>query len=332
MEKTIGNLNVKDFLRVLYREKKVLLGSFLGILLLAVMLSFLVTDEYQSESKLMISVPMEVETSYGTYVFNQDQTSDYMNLMNSEDILSRAIEKNSLEISVGALKQAMAVSYDQNLGRNQFSLKVTDDHAHVAKKINQALLEVYQVELREIYGDLAKGSLLAQNRATKIKNEKTIETLESATEKYRDLLNTIEPLYFYKELHGMNPNLAESIARQSGLTREQMEALLEDDQSGQFVNENFFALESEIVKAEAEKILLTEENKQLDLKLEELEQQALLDTELDIFKNNVRVIQQPTEPSQPVRDMSRLVILLGTVVALVGSLVITYLYAFWKEQ
>lgn len=335
----IGSMSVADFLRVLWSEKITVLAVTLAVFLTALAASiFLVKNVYTSRAKILVSQQEETQTAFGIYPAPMKSLTDYIALAENQKVYDSAAK--ALKLEPATVKSASKLEYDPKSDSSQFEITATHEDPKEAQRINQALSKAYLEQVRHFVRELALG-YFEQNLPMTVEATKVnIDQLTREIEAGRKLLATMTPTYKLKELFIKDPEKAQEIANSAGLSRQEVESAEGDKE---YVNSNFFSMEAEIMRLEAEKINQEELIKSLEAGQANLKKaradltaagdnkgEDLLNDSLDVAKNQVHISSAASLPQSTDRNMKKLVPLFGLILGLGLGIIAGYLRAFWK--
>lgn len=144
MEETIG---LQDIVRILKKRFALLIFcTILGVSAAGVMTFFVITPKYSSQSQLIVKLPQSETANVNDINANLQMINTYKDLITSDTVLSavqqRLKDEYSQDLSMGALRESLAVKQSQN--SQMFSISSTTTDPILSERIANQTTAVFQ--------------------------------------------------------------------------------------------------------------------------------------------------------------------------------------------
>lgn len=341
----LGAMSAASFLRTLWREKNTI-ALVTGIIFLLSLLAsmFLAKNEYTSKSAYMISNNTDVTTVYGTYSFPTENIGDYIKVMENPNTMVLAASYLNDGTTANELRGMSEVEFDAKTKTNVFTISSTAKDPAKAQKVNSAVGKAFMAVLRYHYMGNAIDKFKGEIPQGINNYKQRVDQLGREVAAGRKLLATMKPSYSLKELFVTDPALAQALTRGSGMTQEE---IIDEKGESKIINTNFFDLEAELLKKEAEKItnqesIITSQKRLDDLNkvasaysgdqskniTEELEKTV----DLDVMRGKISQTSASNLPSSPDRNMKVIFPVMGLVLGFLLGVLAAYFRAYMKAM
>ncbi len=259
---------------------------------------------YESNSYFNITIPVNVETQYGTYKLPSTKVADYTIYLTDNEVLDKVIDSLSLNISRVELNDYLDSTYDVNNGVNLVNTSVQYEDSSLSVQIHQIWLESFKTVLEERYQQLAVDSLIAQR-------ESQIDSLYSEQNALR---TEIISLNAYKETLTYHEGVSELESADNHLyylvLNQESDLALRDSQ-----------ITTTILTYQAD--------------IEELNKIAQLNQyndKLNVLKGTITLPVNISEPVEPIDNGLLLNTAIGLVLgAMIGTFIVFFIQ-YWKSE
>lgn len=142
-------IDLRELIMALWKRKTMIIAFTLIAAILAALFSmFMISPVYETNLNIIISMPDTYTTRYGDYKLPITSNEQYINLVNSNDVLINTIKDMGYdleEMSVSGLNKRISVTKPdaKSTGQNLFTITVTADNPEESLKLAQSLQENY---------------------------------------------------------------------------------------------------------------------------------------------------------------------------------------------
>ncbi len=184
-------IDLRELVMALWKRKKMIIAFTLAVAILAASFSmFILSPVYKTSLDIIISMPEIYNTRYGEYKLPITTNEQYINLINSDDVLINTIKDmnyDTEEFSVENLNKRITVitpNTKTNTVQNSFTVTVSADNPEESHKLAKSLFEKIPIETAN------PNYIKIENDI--IQNKQNINSIESSINKtmeYIDELN-----------------------------------------------------------------------------------------------------------------------------------------------
>lgn len=333
-----GEFTLNQVTFILWKNIKTIMAIALLCTLLSLIYSFFILKpKYEAVSELLVSVPVSVETPYGTYTFPTEKSSDYSSQLLSDAVLRQSIEKLRMDISIQALRSSIKIINEPE--SEKFEIFTSGTTGESAVTFNKILIQSFEQSMRIIFKQSALDFFINSYKIQIDSQANSILIAEKQLIDTKKILDSLKPLYVMRKSLFDDPKAAASYADTFNLD---LSNLSENVMIEEYANENYFTVESEYMTQQLDisklKLSLDNNKKLLDELQQEKqrseafgisgENEKILNSKLDVFVDSIIVLSNSEIPQYPVGPNKKLYLVVGVIFGLLlGCLVV-----FIKEQ
>jgi len=335
-------ISLKELILNLIAYKRLIIVITIVSVLLGGVYAFLIKDEVFEvtiEGTILIS---ETATSkYGTFTFPSTLKEDYLNVILSEEVLSKVKLKLELPISTDQLRKKISINTSDD--SSNFIISVKDSDQQHAKAILNELSEIYINSINMKYKHLAVDTFerdyFVQIRSiTELINKKSAEI-----EGLQKQLSQISPVITLKKLVSSDPSLLVKIAEEKGLA---VEDLSDDMMLEQIENPNYITLEQTLINAQTDLTSLQTSMEQNQKLLDELKEEkeaieeyysngtveTLDEGSLEFMKSRINMSSYLGGSDNPVEPNKMLILAISGVLGVMLGVFVAFFKGYWKNN
>ena len=337
-------ISLKELIQSIWDERKLIsLITAVVVLISAVYTFFIATPVYEATSELMIQTPKDVATRFGTYTFPSENINDYIQYIYSNDVVDKVIKQNQMDITRASFKKMISVKFDPEDKTNLFSVVVSADDTELAKSINDDLINQYLKSIRITYKRNALENFITSYEMSIDNLEESIRQQESILEETKALMDTVKPIYTLQKALFADPKSAAVYADQLNLD---LASLSEHVMTEEYVNGNYFSLESQYLEKKSTLIntkealsqkkkfyeeLLNERNLVNQASSENMPEK-ILNGRMDVLSQNISILSRAYEPERAISPRKALNLALGLVLGIMLGVFMGLFRAYWRQN
>lgn len=335
-------ISLKELITVLWSERRLIIIITLATTILAGIYSFILAKPvYEATSELIIQLPEDIPTRYGSYKLPSDNPNDYINFIKSNEVIKYVIKKESLDTTVQSFQKKIQVEQDKEA--NRFLVTISAGGAEKAASVNDALVESF-IMLQSInYKKYALDEFISNYERGIDTSQINIESKERLLTERKKLLDGIKPIYTLQKSLFNDPETAAAYADKFNLNLSELSQSMLVEENARDI---YLKLEEVYVNTESELIDLKEAQYNRNERLKELkdEQQLLTDSlssgklneilngKVDVFENKILVVSPALTPTNPVAPRKALNLAIGVVLGLMLGVFVAFFANYWKNS
>src|SRR6056297_480794 len=322
-------ISLKELILNIWNERVLIILITSLVLIATIFYTFVViTPAYKSATELLIKSPESVGTRYGTYSFPTGNINDYIQYINSNAVVDRVIKANELDqigengMSNQSFRNKVTISQEEESNRFKVAFEYKDPD--LTYQVNQSLIDTYMEIIRMKYKENAINQFIYDYEVSLDNLQNSIEREEKLMEENKALLDSITPIYTLQKLLFSDPTAAAAYAEEFNLD---ISDISENVMTQEYVNGNYFSLESKYLDNKTNLISLREsldrkqkfydelvEEKSLINQYKSTEQEDnILNGKMDVMRDNIIVISEAHYSDVPVSPNKLLNLAIGLV-------------------
>ncbi len=341
-------ISIKELLMTLWNGKKLVIGITIGCIVLSAIYTFFIAKPvYEATSELIIQPSTEISTRYGTYVFPSSNPKDYINYILSNDVLSRVIKEENLDMTIDKFKEKISVKQDKEKGGREqtvrFLITTQANTSQQVLNINNVLVSEFIAMQRIIYKNYAIENFIDRFEKNIDETGISIKSQEILLKERKELLNSIPPIYTLQKSLFNDPETAATYADKFDLDLNKLSQamLVEEYARGIYLNLEEICINTENSLIELKENLRTKKEKLDDLYIEHKNIQKALEindfdevfnNKADVFKNKVMVVSPAIEPKEPVKPRKAINLIVGMALGIILGVFVALFVAYWKNN
>ncbi len=329
-------IDLRELIMALWKRKKMIICFTLIAAILAGMFSmFILSPVYNTKLNIVISMPEIYTTRYGEYKLPISSNEQYINLIVSNDVLTKSIEKMGYEdVSIEGLKKRITIGKnDAKAGtvQNSFEVTVSANNPEESLKLAQTLYSNYLDFLDSMTKERAVDYYISQFSIA-------LKALENQLDTEKEKLKGNE------ELLAQTPQLI------SGKTNIEIQTQLSSNSNYvipvEAVNPNYIKLENDIVVSK--QLINSMENdirkntqylKELELEKQAIykyyrtgESQTLEASVIGVVGTSVYLPSPPVAPTQKTSPSNALNTAIGAVLGGMLGVMVALFQEYWFKK
>jgi capsular polysaccharide biosynthesis protein len=341
-------ISLKELIVSIWEERKLIIWVTSLILVATIIYTFVIaTPIYKAETELLIKKPEPVQTRYGTYSFPSEYINDYIEYLNSNEVVDRVIEKNELNLNEGnvvsndSFRDKITISKEEE--SNRFSVAFEYKDPDRAYEINESLVKTYMDTIRIKYKLNAIEQFIYDYEVEIDNIESSIDREEKIMKDTKELLDSITPIYTLQKLLFSDPEAAAAYANEFNLD---ISDISDNIMTQEYVNKNYFDIESKFLDSKTRLISMRESLERKKIFYEELieeqkliedlrnteNEEEILNGKMDVMRDNIIVLSEAYSPNNPVSPNKLLNLAIGTVLGLMIGIFTGLFRAYWKNS
>lgn len=342
-------INLKEILQSLWKEKVIVVGIALVIILISSIYTFIfVKDTYRADMDVIFKTPSTVITRYGEYTPPSTSIKDYTSYIYSSEVINEMYEsygtdKTEYNLSKDGIKNMIEITANEsgvtNSESNSYTISITTGDRELSEKMLNNLFDIYEKNIRIKYKQNAIDYFENAAQASEGKLDSEITQKAKGIDYNLELLNQMDPTIVVEKAL-----LSDATAAGMFEQNENLESLSDDIIVEEEVNENYIMLQSKNAEAQAElnalkgqlentKILYDElvaESELIDEARGTDRESEILNGRLDVFNGFVTSLSEATSPQGPINGGKGLPIIIGTVVGLMLGVFVGLFKYYWS--
>lgn len=335
-------ISLKELILNLIDYKRLIIVITIVSVLLGMLYAFVIKDElYEASVDGTILISESATSKYGTFVFPSTLKSDYLNVLLSEEVLSKVKTKLELSYSTDELKKKVNISTSDD--SSNFSISIRDNDKQYSKVILNELTSTFvnslNMKYKKLAVDMFERDYFVQIRSLNEQvDKKTIEISE-----LHNQLSQISPVITLKKLVSSDPSLLIKIANDKGVS---VENLSEEMMLEEIENPNYTMLEETLIRTETELIGLQTSIEQNQKLLDELKEEKAAITEyytngtvdsldegsLEFMKSRINISSYLSVSENPVEPNKIMIILISLILGLMVGVFVAFFRGYWKNN
>ena len=335
-------ISLKELILNLIEYKRLIIVITLISVFLGGIYAFVIKDEiFEATIEGTILISETATSKYGTFTFPSTLKEDYLNVIKSEEVLSKVKLKLDLQISTEQLRNKISINTIED--SSNFVISVKDNDPQFAKVILNELSEAYINSINMKYKHLAVDTFerdyFVQIRSiSELINKKSAEI-----EGLQKQLSQILPVITLKKLVSSDPSLLVKIAEEKGLS---VEDLSDDMMLEQIENPNYITLEQTLINAQTDLTSLQTSMEQNQKLLDELKEEkeaieeyyssgtveTLDEGSLEFMKSRINMSSYLGGSDNPVEPNKLLILLISGVLGVMLGVFVAFFKGYWKNN
>jgi len=341
-------ISLKELILNIWNERVLIIIIIAAVLVAALLYTFIISSPvYKAETEILIKKPTTVETRYGSYTFPSDNINDYIQYINSNAVIDRVIKENGLDqigetgMSNQSFRNKVSISNEDE--SNRFVVAFEYNDPDLTYQINRSLVEKYMKTIRMKYKENAVNQFIYDYEVNIDNLQNSIEREETLMKENKALLDSITPIYTLQKLLFSDPTAAAAYAEEFNLD---ISDISENVMTQEYVNGNYFSLESKYLDNKTNLISLREsldrkqkfydelvEEKSLINQYKSTEQEDnILNGKMDVMRDNIIVISEAHYSDVPVSPNKLLNLAIGLVLGVMLGVFAGLFKAYWKNS
>ena len=322
-------IELRELIMILWNRKFLIIGITLIFAALAGLFTkAMVAPVYQTKFSVVAKIPETYATKYGDYELPITNSSEYVNLLKSNEVIKHTIKDLGLEgqASVEAINSKISFEESGGDGQSIFPVVISgntpEEAVSLANELYYNYVDFTEIMIRERVVHYFKNDFTVKLN----KNNVKLQTNEEILKRQEELLATVPMTIDQKAALEEVPNTNDYI-------------ILEN-----IVNPNYTHLEYNILEVEQEINTLESSNQEYGLYLEELAAEQVQINEyyagtldkipesniinnMDIYRLSEPIL--PLSSSGP--NLMRNVVIAGLLGAMIGVFV-AFFVAYWRKE
>jgi len=341
-------ISLKELILNIWNERVLIILITSLVLIATIFYTFVViTPAYKSATELLIKSPESVGTRYGTYSFPTGNINDYIQYINSNAVVDKVIKQNGLDqigengMSNQSFRDKVTISQDEESNRFKIAFEYNDPD--ITYQVNKDLVDTYMKTIRMKYKENAVNQFIYDYEVNIDNLQNSIEREETLMKENKALLDSITPIYTLQKLLFSDPTAAAAYAEEFNLD---ISDISENVMTQEYVNGNYFSLESKYLDNKTNLISLREsldrkqkfydelvEEKSLINQYKSTEQEDnILNGKMDVMRDNIIVISEAHYSDVPVSPNKLLNLAIGLVLGVMLGVFAGLFKAYWKNS
>lgn len=333
-------ISLKELIMHLIHYKRIIaIITVLAVVLGGIYAFFIADEVYEASVDGTIIISETATSKYGTFVFPSLHKEDYLNVITSEEVLTKVVNNLNLEMSTQALRQKIEISSQKD--SSSFIINVKNGSSESASELLSEISSVYKDVINLKYKNMAL-DMFERDYFVQIRSiEELIINQEETIVGFKKQLESIEPIITLKKLVTSDPTLAAEIARNRGIS---IESLSDEMMIEEISNPNYEVLEESIFKAESALIESKSDLEQFTKLFNELStEKASMQTSgnetgsvgnnsLEFMKSRISISSYVSAPDNPVAPRKSLILAISMVLGLIVGIFIALFKAYWHNN
>ncbi|MFO7887188.1 MAG: Wzz/FepE/Etk N-terminal domain-containing protein [Eubacteriales bacterium] len=341
-------ISLKELILNIWNERVLIILITSLVLIATIFYTFvMITPAYKSATELLIKSPGSAGTRYGTYSFPSDNINDYIQYINSNAVVDKVIKQNELDeigengMSNQSFRDKVTISQDEESNRFKIAFEYNDPD--ITYQVNKDLVDTYMKTIRMKYKENAVNQFIYDYEVNIDNLQNSIEREETLMKENKALLDSITPIYTLQKLLFSDPTAAAAYAEEFNLD---ISDISENVMTQEYVNGNYFSLESKYLDNKTNLISLREsldrkqkfydelvEEKSLINQYKSTEQEDnILNGKMDVMRDNIIVISEAHYSDVPVSPNKLLNLAIGLVLGVMLGVFAGLFKAYWKNS
>jgi len=326
------------FVALWKRKKMIVITTLIAIITAGLISMFIISPVYDTKLNIVINMPEEYNTKYGQYTLPITTNEQYINLIDSNDVIISTIKKmeyDSNEVTLENLKKRISIekyTAITEIEQNSFEVTVSADSPDESLKLAQSLYDSY-IEFLDVMTKERAINYFTNDFSVGIKN------LEN------QLNSTTEILKKNEELLADTPQIIAD-----GKANIEIKAELNDNSDYvvpiDSVNPNYIKIENDIVNNK--QFIIGIENsirmnsqyidelaveKQAISKYYETERAGKLESSVTgVVETSIYLPSPPVEPTQKTSPSNALNIVIGAVIGGIIGIMVALTKEYWFKE
>jgi Capsular polysaccharide biosynthesis protein len=335
-------ISLKELIMTLIKHKWLILITTVIVLSLGFVYAYIISDEvYEASLVGVISVSETATTKYGEYTFPSTNKMDYLNVILSEEVLSKVINNLKLNMTTHGLRSNIKLITEKD--SSTFEINATAKSSEEATQLVTEVSDVFLKEINYSYKEKAIDVFLRSYFVSINSNQETLEQQQKTLEALKQQLASISPTITLKKLVTSDPVLAAEIAREKGVP---IESLSKEMMMEEIINPDYESLSAEAVSSETTiesiKIALAKNEKfYQELKDEEAamhnyyvngESEALKTGSLEFMLSKISMNTMPSFSSDPIAPRKMMILAISGVLGLMMGVFFAFFKGYWENN
>ncbi len=316
-------IDIKELFMVIWKGKLVIIAiTLIFAILTGIVTVFLIDPVYEAKLDIIVNIPETFNTKYGEYRMLMSTNEQYINLIQSNDVLKNTMEDMNFDMnnsSIQNFSSRISITKDDKKP-NSFNIKVQASSPDEALQATISLYKNYIDYLNKTIKTRSSDYFINYYLTELKKDEDSLKSDNILLEQYKEMLNEIPQTINQKDALGsININSVDYVVLEN------------------ILNENYKKVELDIINLE--QVIFGLENK-INLSkqyIDELNQIKISianndELSLEFFKvvdESVHLTSEPIAPTNKTSPSTTLNIVIGAVIGGMISVIYVLIKKYW---